>query len=128
MGGSSGVLIWRGDRYELWLYAIMLGGAVICCLWEVGFSGWPLVPRLVGPAVLGLVFLLSPIRTLGRRGKADKAGGGWEALAIAAVAAVAVGAGLHAMRTIPADPLYQAGTQNTMPTQTVTATPGAPGD
>jgi quinoprotein glucose dehydrogenase len=55
----SGGLLWRGDRRGAWLYGLMLVGTLIWALWEVGLDGWALMPRLLGPAVLGL-WLLTP--------------------------------------------------------------------
>lgn len=50
------LLFWR--RIEAaWLYGVLFVGTAIWAVWEVGFSGWPLVPRIVGPAVLGLILL-----------------------------------------------------------------------
>jgi quinoprotein glucose dehydrogenase len=63
----SGVFVWRLDRKGVWLYGLMLAGTLIWSIWEVGFTfdGWALAPRLIGPLVLGLAFLLPPVqRTL----------------------------------------------------------------
>lgn len=59
---GSGVLVWIGDRRGLWLYAVMLAATVAWSIWEAGFDGWALVPRLVAPFVLGLGFLLPWVR------------------------------------------------------------------
>lgn len=58
----SGMLLWRGDARGGWLYAIFLAGTLVWALAEVGLDGWQLTPRLVGPAVFGLAFLLPPVR------------------------------------------------------------------
>ncbi|MBU6267069.1 MAG: PQQ-binding-like beta-propeller repeat protein [Sphingomonadales bacterium] len=42
-------------------YAAMLGWTLLWALWEAGFDSWALMPRLVGPAVVGLLFLLPSI-------------------------------------------------------------------
>ena len=59
---ASGLLLWRGDARGGWLYAIFLIGTLVWALAEVGLDGWQLMPRLVGPALFGLIFLLPPIR------------------------------------------------------------------
>ena len=51
---ASAVLLWRGSRLGLWLYAAMIVWTVIWSVWEVGFDFWGLLPRIAGPAVLGL--------------------------------------------------------------------------
>jgi membrane-bound PQQ-dependent dehydrogenase (glucose/quinate/shikimate family) len=59
----------RGRGYALVIYAGLLVGTLAWALWEVGLDGWALAPRLLGPAVLGLLFLTPPVRRLaGRRG------------------------------------------------------------
>jgi quinoprotein glucose dehydrogenase len=59
---ASGVLLWRGRRAGMWLYSAMLAGTFVWSLWEVGLNGWGLAARLVAPCVLGLLFLLPPMR------------------------------------------------------------------
>lgn len=54
---GSAILLWRGDRRARWLYGLMLLGTYIWAFWEVGFDGWALAPRLIGPTVLGLLLL-----------------------------------------------------------------------
>jgi quinoprotein glucose dehydrogenase len=56
------VLLWRGRKLGMWLYAAMLGWTLVWALWEVGFDGWGLAPRLIAPFVLGLWFLLPHVR------------------------------------------------------------------
>ncbi len=51
--------LWRGDRRGAWLYGLMLAGTWLWALWEVGFDGWALLPRVLVPTVLGL-WLLTP--------------------------------------------------------------------
>jgi quinoprotein glucose dehydrogenase len=61
----SGILVWRLDRRGVWLYLLMLVGTLLWAFWEVGFplDGWALAPRLIGPLVLGLAFLLPPVQS-----------------------------------------------------------------
>ncbi len=44
------------------LYQCLLGATVVWSVYEVGFDIWGLVPRLVAPTVLGLIFLLPPVQ------------------------------------------------------------------
>ncbi len=84
---ASGVLLLRGSVRGAQLYGLMLVGTLIWSIWEVGFSGWDLAPRLIAPAVLGL-WLLMPWVLRQRRPKLDSR-------TVAAVAVVAlVSAGL----------------------------------
>lgn len=53
----SGVLLIMLKPAGAWLYGIVFVATVIWALWEVGFDGWALVPRLVGPAVLAVILL-----------------------------------------------------------------------
>jgi quinoprotein glucose dehydrogenase len=64
----SAALIWRGDSRGLQIYAALLAGTVLWSLWEIGFDGWALMPRVVGPLLFG-VWLALPTtrRRLGAR-------------------------------------------------------------
>jgi len=57
----SGFGLFRRARYAVWLFGAMLVFTIVWSLWEVGIDSWALMPRLVGPAVVGLVFLLPAI-------------------------------------------------------------------
>jgi glucose dehydrogenase len=59
---ASGLLLWRGRRLGLWLYAAMILGTILWALWEVGLDGWGLAARLIAPCVLGLWLLLPHLR------------------------------------------------------------------
>src|SRR5579862_5439895 len=56
----SGALVWRGDRNGAWLYGAMVIGRLAWSLCEAGLDGWALMPRLVGPFVVGFGFMLPP--------------------------------------------------------------------
>lgn len=58
----AAILLWRGDRRGAIAYAAMLAGTVIWALWEAGVDPWALAPRLIGPALLGLLLVLPPVR------------------------------------------------------------------
>lgn len=49
------------------LYAAVLVATLLWSLWEVALDGWALAPRLLFLAVLGLLFLLPPVRWLNPR-------------------------------------------------------------
>jgi membrane-bound PQQ-dependent dehydrogenase (glucose/quinate/shikimate family) len=55
----AAILIWRGNAWGVWLYALMLAWTFIWSLYEAGVDFWSLLPRLVGPFLLGL-WLLTP--------------------------------------------------------------------
>jgi membrane-bound PQQ-dependent dehydrogenase (glucose/quinate/shikimate family) len=57
---AAGLLFRR--RFALPLFGILLAGTLAWALWEAGLDGWALVPRLVAPAVLGLILLLPAVR------------------------------------------------------------------
>ena len=48
-------------RYASWCYGAMLIWTIAWSLWEVGLDDWALMPRLLGVAVVGLVYLLPSI-------------------------------------------------------------------
>jgi membrane-bound PQQ-dependent dehydrogenase (glucose/quinate/shikimate family) len=58
----SAIGLARRKRWAAWLYGAMLVWTILWSLWEVGLDDWALMPRLVGPAVVGLFFLLPAIR------------------------------------------------------------------
>ncbi len=47
-------LLFRGSPWGPWLYTLLLAATLIWALKESGLDGWAQIPRLVGPAVLGL--------------------------------------------------------------------------
>ncbi|PWG03042.1 membrane-bound PQQ-dependent dehydrogenase, glucose/quinate/shikimate family [Sphingosinicella humi] len=55
----SGWLLIRGRVAGVWLYLIIFALTILWALWEVGFEGWALVPRIVGPAVLAILAVLA---------------------------------------------------------------------
>jgi quinoprotein glucose dehydrogenase len=55
----SGLLIVRRRATGVWLYLLVFALTLVWALGEVGMSGWGLVPRLVGPAVLAVLVLLA---------------------------------------------------------------------
>jgi quinoprotein glucose dehydrogenase len=57
---ASAVLLWRKNRWGLWLYGFLLLVTLIWSLWEVGLDAWGLLPRL-GLLVAGGLWLLTPL-------------------------------------------------------------------
>ncbi|MES2492047.1 MAG: membrane-bound PQQ-dependent dehydrogenase, glucose/quinate/shikimate family [Pseudomonadota bacterium] len=81
--GAVAVLLWRLRPLAAWVYGAFLAATLIWALVEVGLDGWQLMPRLFGPAVLGLVFLLPGLRRpLGRAAFAPVLAGAAGLLAI----------------------------------------------
>ncbi|MGE0668104.1 MAG: hypothetical protein AB7O49_16230 [Sphingomonadales bacterium] len=52
------VLLWLGRRTGAWLYLAILLGTWAWAIWEVGFDGWQLMPRVLLLTVLGLWLLM----------------------------------------------------------------------
>ena len=69
--------------YALPLFSLLLVATLIWSLREVGFDGWALVPRLVAPAVLGLVLLMPVVRQ-----RAGPVSAWWIAVPVSGVAVV----------------------------------------
>jgi len=54
----SGILLLFMRIQGVWLYWLVFVATLVWALWEVGLEPWPLVPRLVAPAVIALLTLL----------------------------------------------------------------------
>lgn len=54
---GAGYGVFRGRLWGFWLYFFAYAFTWAWSLWEVGFNGWALVPRLVGPTVLFIAAL-----------------------------------------------------------------------
>jgi quinoprotein glucose dehydrogenase len=59
---AAAVALSRRSGAALLIYAGFLAATLLWSLWEVGLDGWALAPRLLGPAVVGLLFLTPPVR------------------------------------------------------------------
>ena len=55
---ASAWFLWSGKMLGVWIFAAMLGWTLVWSIWEVGLDGWSLMPRLVGPLVIGLYMAL----------------------------------------------------------------------
>ena len=54
---AAAVALVRRSQYAVIIYAAFLLVTIAWSFYEVGFDGWALAPRLLGPAVVGLLFL-----------------------------------------------------------------------
>ncbi|WP_236701880.1 MULTISPECIES: hypothetical protein [unclassified Sphingomonas] len=67
----SGALVGRDDRRGSWLFTAIWIATLVWAVWEVGFDGLQLVPRVVAPTVLLILIVLVGWRSgtaLGRSG------------------------------------------------------------
>lgn len=88
-----GVLLYQRRASSVALYWLLLVGTIIWSLWESGFNGWALIPRLDIVLVLGVLLWLARIGS-----DPSKRRTGVAARAVAAVVVVvAVGAGGFAL-------------------------------
>lgn len=83
----TGVLLFARRGAALWLYGAVLLGTIVWAMFEVGFVGWELEPKLVAPIVLALWLLLPWVR---RALGGAEARHGWIAPAATAALGVAV--------------------------------------
>lgn len=112
----GGILIWQRDGRGVPVYVAVLATTTAWAIWEVGFDGWQLLPRLLAPFVLGLALLLPPVRRMGPRASTAMRLRGWPALAVALVVAVAAGSALHAAGpSAPAEPILRRGVTQRAP-------------
>ncbi|BCP54755.1 quinate dehydrogenase [Kaistia sp. 32K] len=72
-----------------WLYILILLATIAWAIWEVGLDFWPLVPRLVAPAVLAVIALILVPAFPARNGARRSSG---PAILLALVLFVALGA------------------------------------
>ena len=94
----SALLVARRNTAGLYLFLLVFAATAAWSLWDVGLQFWPLVSRLVAPAVLGvLLFLTAPTLTRG----------GWRigwGISLVAVALLVVGltaTGYRAFQPVP---------------------------
>lgn len=94
----SAYLVARRNVQGLYVFLVVFVASIAWSLWEVGIQFWPLVSRLVAPAVLGLLlFLAAPALTRGGR-RISKG----TSLAAVAVLLVGLGAtGYRAFQPVP---------------------------
>ncbi|CAN7155553.1 membrane-bound PQQ-dependent dehydrogenase, glucose/quinate/shikimate family [Devosia sp. LjRoot3] len=110
----AAVLLFRGQRLGAWVFGFTLALTIIWAIWEVGFDGWALLPRLMIPVAFG-IWLLLPWSQHALSGTLDLAKrvpfGATGLITSAAVVSVALGAGLYAISapSLPQDPRFQTG-------------------
>ena len=103
---ATAFLLVRRDGRAVRVYALILVGSAVWAIAEVGFAGWPLVPRLVGPFLLALLLL----PWLLRRPAARRWPWTMPGFLLGLVVAIGLGALIHAFGPAdPADPLYDRG-------------------
>ena len=101
---AAGVLLVRRRPLAGLVYAAVLAVTLAWALWESGLVFWPLVPRLVAPAVLGL-FLLLVLPTAPRGADRDRAGRATALMSAACLLVMAIaipGTFSQGQATIPA--------------------------
>lgn len=111
----SSLLLWRGDARGLWLSGAILVWTVAWSIWEVGFVGWPLAPRLIAPFVLAILLLLPSIQWLPSPTKRLWMAHGWATFSCALVVAVVVGGIAHAISDDTQIPAMRSGLQAQAP-------------
>ena len=98
---AAGIFIARRRVLGAWIYLAVFIATLVWAVWEVGLQGWPLVPRIVAPAVLMLLVIAAmPVLSPGRIGRRMSLGG------LAAFALLLVVGGVAiAQANKPASPL-----------------------
>ncbi|QNE32424.1 membrane-bound PQQ-dependent dehydrogenase, glucose/quinate/shikimate family [Sphingomonas sp. NBWT7] len=112
-------LLWFGPRERRWVYAGIIIITWTWAIWESGFSGWALMPRVIAWLVVG-AWLVTPWfdRTLPPAAGVEPRWhrhANWKTFAAALLAATGVGAIAHASDPDGANPLYQAGVAASYP-------------
>ncbi len=51
--------LFRGSMNAVWVYFVTFVFTLVWALWERGFDGWAQVPRILGPAILFVLILLT---------------------------------------------------------------------
>ncbi len=129
---GSAVLLWLGHREGVRLYAAMLVATVAWAIWESGFSGWALFPRIGPPMILGVPMAFPAFRRKltdmpGRWALQRRLATSW-AFAGSLALAVLLGTGLHALRAPVVDPAFSQVASTSGLTGSATATASAAGD
>lgn len=110
----AAVLLFTGKRLGAWVFGLALAISIIWALWEVGFDGWALMPRLLIPVTFG-IWLLLPWSQHALSGQFEFARrvplGSTGLIAGSVVASVAIGTLLFAVSagSLPQDPRFQTG-------------------
>jgi len=107
------ILLWLQRREALPLYAAIVALTIIWSLWESGFDGWALMPRIVAWLVVG-AWLLTPIFRRSLKPAESQTLFGldlfkWRTLTFAFGAAILLGTALHSISPVNIDPRFQTG-------------------
>jgi quinoprotein glucose dehydrogenase len=103
---ATAFFLFRRDARALRLYALILVGTTAWGIAEVGFAGWQLVPRLVAPFLLAILF----VPWLLKRQAGGRLPWTVPGFLLGLVLAVGLGAVIHAMGPADiADPLFDRG-------------------
>ena len=105
----SAALIWCARREGMWLYGAIVLATIIWSIWEVGFSGWALMPRLAAWLVVGAWMLTPWFRGSLKPVSKDIRYMGWRFFAAALIGAVLIGTLLHPLHPEASDPRFQTG-------------------
>jgi len=97
----SGWLLFRGRVLGAWIYAAVFVATLLWAVWEVGLQGWPLVPRVVGPALLFVLVMAVVPAISGSRTARQLAFAGVVGL-VALVVAGGIGVAFEGRRPAPA--------------------------
>ena len=124
---ASAALLFQRKAEGAFVYGLMLLATLAWALWESGYYGWALAPRIIGPAVLGLVLLIPAVRrALVRKSAAWSLG----RCTVATIAAVIVGIALR--NFVPPisypSPIFQAGVAEAPTLPAADASPDPSGD
>lgn len=122
---ASAIALFRRMPRSAAIYGCLLAGTLIWSVWEVGLDGWSLAPRLLGPAIVGLLFQLPSIR------RCIPAARGWILLPVSAITLVmltavtfAVGPDLFAKYARGVDPIVAPTTKEAVDWRHWGGTPG----
>jgi quinoprotein glucose dehydrogenase len=104
---ASGALLMLRKRSGASLYGAVVFATLVWALWEVGWNGWALMPRIVTLAVLGLILFVPRVSQALRDSRPPH----WWTVLGGTVAAALLGTAAHALLPplVYPDPLYQAG-------------------
>lgn len=110
---ASGAFLFMRKRLGAWVFALMLAITIVWSIWEVGFDGWGLMPRLTMFAGFGLWLLMPWVQTYLRGNFAPVAKlplGATGAIVGGSVVSIALGGvAFAAFNTINDDPRFQTG-------------------
>jgi quinoprotein glucose dehydrogenase len=110
---GSAILLWQRRGEGAALYGLLFLVTLAWALWEAGYDGWALMPRLLAFAVIGSALLLPSVwRVLVWRRATPSLGVLIGAVAVAVIAGITLRT--FVPPTIPADPIYQAGTTSAL--------------